>query len=62
MIDPAKVVRIGLQNAGSIAGMILYKEVIIKNYDDKKDQKTQTIIISSIFTRYWELQIPEQYS
>ncbi|MDO9538930.1 MAG: hypothetical protein Q7J09_02860 [Methanocalculus sp.] len=62
MIDPAKVVRIGLQNAGSIAGMILYKEVIIKNYDDEKDQKTQTIIISSIFTRYWELQIPEQYS
>jgi chaperonin GroEL len=45
VIDPAKVVRIGLQNAGSIAGMILSTEVIITDYDDEKDHKTQTIII-----------------
>jgi len=45
VIDPAKVVRIGLQNAGSIAGMILSTEVIITDYDDEKDTKSQTIII-----------------
>lgn len=45
VIDPAKVVRIGLQNAGSIAGMILSTEAIITDYDDEKDQKAQTIII-----------------
>ncbi len=45
VIDPAKVVRIGLQNAGSIAGMILSTEAIITDYDDEKDEKTQAIII-----------------
>jgi chaperonin GroEL len=45
VIDPAKVVRTGLQNAGSIAGMILSTEVIVTDYDDEKDQKTAAIII-----------------
>jgi chaperonin GroEL len=45
VIDPAKVVRIGLQNAASIAGLILSTEVIITDFDDEKDQKTQAIII-----------------
>lgn len=45
VIDPAKVVRIGLQNASSIAGLILSTEVIVADYDDEKDTKTAAIII-----------------
>ncbi|MDD4485042.1 MAG: TCP-1/cpn60 chaperonin family protein, partial [Methanoregula sp.] len=45
VIDPAKVVRIGLQNAGSIAGMILSTEVLITDFNDEKDQKSAAIII-----------------
>jgi len=45
VIDPAKVVRLGLQNAASIAGMILSTEVAITDFDDEKDTKTAAIII-----------------
>jgi chaperonin GroEL len=45
VIDPAKVVRLGLQNAASIAGLILSTEVAIADFDDEKDQKTAAIII-----------------
>jgi chaperonin GroEL len=45
VIDPAKVVRIGLQNASSIAGLVLSTEVIITDFDDEKDKKSATIII-----------------
>ncbi len=45
VIDPAKVVRAGLQNAASIAGMILSTEVAITDFDDEKDPKSATIII-----------------
>ncbi|MDD2472968.1 MULTISPECIES: chaperonin GroEL [unclassified Methanoculleus] len=45
VIDPAKVVRLGLQNAASIAGLILSTEVAITDFDEEKDQKTAAIII-----------------
>lgn len=45
VIDPAKVVRVGLQNAGSIAGLVLSTEVLITDFDDEKDKKAATIII-----------------
>jgi chaperonin GroEL len=45
VIDPAKVVRVGLQNAGSIAGMVLSTEVLITDFNDEKDQKSAAIII-----------------
>jgi chaperonin GroEL len=45
VIDPAKVVRVGLQNAGSIAGMVLSTEVLITDFNEEKDQKSATIII-----------------
>jgi chaperonin GroEL len=45
VIDPTKVVRLGLQNAASIAGLILSTEVVITDFDEEKDQKTATIII-----------------
>jgi len=45
VIDPAKVVRVALQNSASIAGMILTTEVAITDYDEEKDTKTAAIII-----------------
>lgn len=45
VIDPAKVVRLGLQNAASIAGLILSTEAAITDFDDEKDAKTAAIII-----------------
>lgn len=45
VIDPAKVVRVGLQNAGSIAGLILSTEVVVADFDDEKDKKSAAIII-----------------
>jgi chaperonin GroEL len=37
IIDPAKVTRSGLQNAASIAGMVLTTECIVADMPDKKD-------------------------
>ncbi len=45
VIDPTKVVRSGLQNAASIAGMILTTEAVVAEFDDEKDDKTSAIII-----------------
>ncbi len=45
VIDPTKVVRSGLQNAASIAGMILTTEAVVAEFDDEKDDKTPAIII-----------------
>ncbi len=45
VIDPTKVVRNALQNAVSIAGMIITTETLITDFDEEKDEKTPTIII-----------------
>jgi chaperonin GroEL len=45
VIDPTKVVRSGLQNAASIAGMILTTEAVVTDFDDEKDDRTPAIII-----------------
>ena len=45
VIDPTKVVRSALQNAASIAGMLLTTEALVTDFDEEKDEKTATIII-----------------
>ncbi|OYT31721.1 chaperonin GroEL [Candidatus Woesearchaeota archaeon] len=45
VIDPTKVVRNELQNAASIAAMVLTTEALVTNYDEEKDEKTPAIII-----------------
>jgi chaperonin GroEL len=45
VIDPTKVVRSGLQNAASIAGMVLTTEAVVAEFDDEKDEKTAAIIL-----------------
>ncbi len=45
VIDPTKVVRSGLQNAASIAGMVLTTEALVTDFNDEKDEKAATIII-----------------
>lgn len=45
VIDPTKVVRSGLQNAASIAGLVLTTEALVADYDDEKDKQTAAIII-----------------
>lgn len=45
VIDPTKVVRSGLQNAASIAGMILTTEALVTEFDEEKDEKSTAIII-----------------
>jgi chaperonin GroEL len=45
VIDPTKVVRSGLQNAASIAGMVLSTEALVAEYDEEKDEKAPAIII-----------------
>jgi chaperonin GroEL len=45
VIDPTKVVRSGIQNAASIAAMVLTTEAIVTDYDDKKDDTSPSIII-----------------
>lgn len=45
VIDPTKVVRSGLQNAASIAGMILTTEALVTDFDDEKDDRAPAIII-----------------
>jgi chaperonin GroEL len=44
IIDPTKVVRIALQNAASVAGMMLTTEVLITDLKKKKDQVLGSII------------------
>ncbi len=45
VIDPTKVVRSALQNAASIAGMVLTTEALVTDFDEEKDEKTAAIII-----------------
>jgi len=45
VIDPTKVVRSGLQNAASIAGMVLTTEALVTEFDEEKDERTAAIII-----------------
>ncbi len=45
VIDPTKVVRSGLQNAASIAGMVLTTEALVTEFDDEKDERAAAIII-----------------
>ncbi|MGB9929180.1 MAG: chaperonin GroEL [Methanosarcina sp.] len=45
VIDPTKVVRSGLQNSASIAGMVLTTEALVTDFDEEKDEKTAAIII-----------------
>lgn len=45
VLDPTKVVRSALQNAASIAGMILTTEALVTDFDEEKDDRTAAIII-----------------
>lgn len=45
VLDPTKVVRSGLQNAASIAGMLLTTEAVVADYDEEKDKTSAAIII-----------------
>ncbi len=45
VIDPTKVVRNALQSASSIASMVLTTEGLVADFDEKKDTKTEAIII-----------------
>lgn len=45
VIDPTKVVRSGLQNASSIAAMVLTTEALVTEYDDEKEKPSPAIII-----------------
>ncbi|HLC53088.1 MAG TPA: TCP-1/cpn60 chaperonin family protein, partial [Candidatus Nanoarchaeia archaeon] len=45
VIDPTKVVRTALQNASSIAVMIITTEGLVADFDDEKDTKSESIII-----------------
>jgi len=38
VLDPTKVVRSGLQNAASIAGMLLTTEAVVVDFDEEKDR------------------------
>jgi chaperonin GroEL len=45
VIDPTKVVRSGLQNAASIAAMVLTTEALVADFDEEKDKTGPAIII-----------------
>lgn len=45
VIDPTKVVRSGLQNAASVAVMVLTTEALVTDFDSEKDDKAQMVII-----------------
>ena len=45
VIDPTKVVRSGLQNAASIAAMVLTTEALVADFEDEKDTITPQIIM-----------------
>src|SRR3989344_5723079 len=45
IIDPVKVVRLALQNAASIASLLLTTNAIVAEFEDKKDIKSSAIII-----------------
>lgn len=43
-LDLAKVVRVGLQNAGSNAGTALSTKILIRDFYDENDQKSVLIV------------------
>lgn len=45
VIDPTKVVRNALQNAASIAALVLTTEALVADFEEKKDKVKETIII-----------------
>jgi len=45
VIDPTKVVRSALQNAASIAGLVITTEALVAEYDSEKDKTSAAIII-----------------
>ena len=45
VLDPTKVVRSGLQNAASIAGMLLTTESVVVDFDEEKDRDRLTSAI-----------------
>ncbi len=45
VIDPTKVVRCGLQNASSIAAMVLTTEALVTDFDEEKDEKSPLIVM-----------------
>ncbi len=45
VIDPTKVIRSGLQNAASIAAMVLTTEALVTDLDDEKDQKNPIVVM-----------------
>lgn len=45
VIDPTKVVRNALQNASSIAGLVLTTEALVADFEEKKDKISEAIII-----------------
>lgn len=45
VIDPTKVVRSAIENAASIAGMVLTTEALVTDFDEDKDKHQPTIII-----------------
>ncbi len=45
VIDPTKVVRLALQYAASIAGMMLTTEALVADLDEEKDEKSPVIVM-----------------
>ncbi len=45
VIDPTKVVRCSLQNAASVASLILTTEALVTSFEEKKDRLSEAIII-----------------
>ncbi len=45
VLDPTKVVRNEVQNAASIAAMILTTEALVTDFDDEKDEKSPMIVM-----------------
>ena len=45
VIDPTKVVRTGLQNAASIAAMMLTTEALVTDFDEEKDKESPMIVM-----------------
>jgi len=45
VIDPTKVVRSGIQNAASIAAMVLTTEALVTDFDDEKDSVSPMIVM-----------------
>ena len=43
IIDPAKVSRIALQNAASVAGLLLTTELMVTEYDEEADDEAKTV-------------------